>query len=69
MPKDRQKLKFLLFEARLEQDMVDHERSCLAKAAHLSEDNWQIIDLTKQIPGVDVLNGVDAIFIGGTGDY
>jgi len=69
MPKDRQKLKFLLFEARLEQDMVDHELSCLAKAAHLSEDNWQIIDLTKQIPGVDVLNGVDAIFIGGTGDY
>lgn len=69
MSKDRQKLKFLLFEARLEEDMVEHERCCLARAAHLSEQNWTVVDLTKNIPGVDILNGVDAIFIGGTGDY
>ncbi|MBT9588097.1 type 1 glutamine amidotransferase [bacterium] len=69
MPETRQKLKFLLFEARLEQDMVDHELGCLARAAGLPETRWRIVDLTKELPTLDMLNGIDAIFIGGTGDY
>lgn len=69
MPETRQKLKFLLFEARLEQDMVDHERGCLARAAKLPETSWRVIDMTKETPNLAMLEGVDAIFIGGTGDY
>jgi GMP synthase (glutamine-hydrolysing) len=69
MPKDRQKLKFLLLEARLDQEMVDHERGCLARAAGLPETAWSIVDMTKESPRLDMLDGVDGLFIGGTGDY
>ena len=69
MPESRQKLKFVLFEARLDQDMVDHERSCIAKAADLSADQWTIVDMTRQVPDLRMLEGMDGMFIGGTGDY
>jgi len=69
MPEARQKLKFLLFEARLEQDMVEHERGCLARAGKLPEESWTVIDMTRHVPRLDMLNGIDAMFIGGTGDY
>ncbi len=69
MPQTREKLKFLLFATRLDSEMVEHERRCLARAAKLPEGNWDVIDLTKELPSKDILKDVDAIFIGGTGDY
>ena len=69
MLETRQKLKFVLFGARLEQDMIDHELGCLASAAQLPQSQWTLIDVTKEIPNLDMLNGIDALFIGGTGDY
>ena len=65
----REKLKFLLLEARLDPEMVEHERTCLAKAAGLAPEQWKVVDLTRQTPSLDLLDGIDAIFIGGTGDY
>lgn len=69
MSQTRENLKFVLFEARLDTEMVEHERSCLARAAGLSENQWRIVDMTRELPTLSMLDGVDAMFIGGTGDY
>lgn len=69
MPETRHNLKFLLFAARLDSEMVEHERGCLARAARLPETQWEVIDLTREIPPMTIMDDVDAIFIGGTGDY
>ena len=69
MSSQRDQLKFLLLEARLDQDMVEHERSCIARSGHLNPEQFRIIDMVKTPPTLDMLDGIDAIFIGGTGDF
>lgn len=69
MSKDRKDLKFLLLEARLDQEMVNHEHGCLARAGKLPEASWRVVDMTKESPRPELLKDVDGIFIGGTGDY
>lgn len=67
MPKDQ--LKFLLMEARLDPEMVEHELTCLARAGHLRPDQFRIVNLLKTPPTPEMLDGIDAVFFGGTGDY
>lgn len=69
MPKDRHDLRILLVEARLDQRMIDHEHTCLARAGRLALGQFDILDVTKDTVGPEVLQKVDAVFIGGTGDY
>jgi len=69
MSVDRAKLQFLLLEARLDQEMVDHERDCLCRAANLPAANFRVVDMVKTPPTLDMLDGIDAVFIGGTGDF
>jgi GMP synthase (glutamine-hydrolysing) len=69
MSLQRNQLKFVIFEARLDQEMVEHERSCVARAGQLSPDQILVVDLTKVLPTLDMLEGVDCMMIGGTGDY
>jgi len=67
MSKDQ--LKFLLMEARLDPEMVEHEHSCLARAGHLRKEQFHIHNLLESHPTPELLKGVDAVFFGGTGDY
>lgn len=69
MAKDRENLRFLLVNTRLAQKMIDHERGCLARAAGLRLDQIQVLDATKDDLDPSVLDGIDGVFIGGTGDY
>ena len=69
MSKHRNELKFLLLEARLDQDMVEHEKSCLARSGALQPEQFQVVDMVKSLPTLEMLDGVDAVFIGGTGDF
>lgn len=69
MPKQRDELRFLLIECRLDQRMIDHERDCLARAGQLSPEQIEILDLTKQPIEAELLERYDGVFIGGTGDY
>ena len=65
----RSGLKFLLLEARLDPEMIEHEQSCIAKSGLLDQSQLQIVDLTTTEPTAELLDGVDGVFIGGTGDY
>jgi GMP synthase (glutamine-hydrolysing) len=69
MSSKREKLKFVIFEARLDSEMIEHERSCVARAGFLSPEQIQVIDVTKVQPTLSMLDGVDGMLIGGTGDY
>ncbi|CAM9670323.1 unnamed protein product [Phaeothamnion confervicola] len=69
MSESRKKLKFLLLEARLDQEMVEHEKDCLVRSGQLDPDQFVIVDMVKTLPTLDLLDGVDAVFVGGTGDY
>ena len=48
MSKDH--LKFLLMEARLDPEMVEHERTCLAKAGHLRPEQFRIVGSAEADP-------------------
>jgi GMP synthase (glutamine-hydrolysing) len=65
----RSELKFLLLEARLDQEMIEHEQACIAKSGFLESSQLQIVDLTTSEPSPSLLDGIDGVFIGGTGDY
>lgn len=69
MFRTRKNLKILLLEARLDQDMVEHELSCLARSGALRHEQFKVVDMVKAPPTLDLLEGVDAVFIGGTGDF
>lgn len=66
---DRSKFKFLLLEARLDTDMAMHEQSCIAKSGLISKEQLRIIDMTREVPDLSLLEDTDGVFIGGTGDY
>lgn len=67
--RDRQKLRFLLLEARLDPEMREHEQSCLLAAGQLKPEQVQIFNVLEQAPHEGLLNGYDAVVIGGTGDF
>ena len=69
VPDYRSKLKFLLLEARLDQEMVEHEKDCLARSGELDPEQFVVVDIVKTLPTLSLLDGVDAVFVGGTGDY
>mgnify|MGYP002385170444 CR=1 FL=1 len=56
-------------EARLDTDMALHEQSCIAKSGLISKEQLRIIDMTREVPDLTLLEDTDGVFIGGTGDY
>lgn len=67
--REREKLRFLLLEARLDPEMREHEQSCFLSAGHLEPEQVQILNVLEQTPHEGLLAGYDAVVIGGTGDF
>lgn len=67
--RQREHLRFLLLEARLDPEMREHERSCLLAAGHLKPEQVLIHNVLEQAPDESLLSGYDAVVIGGTGDF
>ncbi|MEW6283163.1 MAG: type 1 glutamine amidotransferase [Candidatus Eremiobacterota bacterium] len=67
--RNRDQLRFLLLEARLDPEMREHERSCLVRAGSLRPEQFTIHNVLEEAPSERLLDGYDAVLIGGTGDY
>ena len=65
----RSDLRILLLETRHDQALIEHERSCLARAGKLQADQVVPYDLLKESCDPSILEGYHAVIIGGTGDY
>lgn len=49
--------------------MIDHERTCLIRAGRLSPEQVVPFDMLRATPDPSILEGFDAVIMGGTGDY
>jgi len=66
---NRSDLRILLLETRHDAALIEHERSCLARAARLEVGQFVPYDLLREPCQTSVLEGYHAVVIGGTGDY
>jgi len=64
-------IKVLLLQARNTQDMEQQEQECFLERCRIADHQLDSLNLprTDALPGVDVLDGYDAFFIGGAGEY
>ncbi len=63
-------VRFLLFQARRAGDpMAAHERACFASTLKVELEQVAVWDLLSGSPGDDVLAEVDALLVGGSGDF
>lgn len=63
-------MKILLLQARNADDpILQHEHYCFAKGCHLDPDCFRRVNLAVDAFGVDDVAGVDAVMVGGSGDY
>jgi GMP synthase (glutamine-hydrolysing) len=69
MQKNRRQLRFLLLEARKDPDLIEHERSCLARAGGLEVEQLEPWDVLTRPLDPNLAKGYDAVFMGGTGDF
>jgi len=61
---------FLLLQARMSNDpMRDHEHGCFAAALGVSEDDIAAVDIVRTPPTAEILEGVKAVLIGGSGSF
>ena len=65
----RTKLKFLLLESRLDQKMVENEKDCIVRAGEISPEQLVVVNMVEKPPELHLLDDVDAVIIGGTGDF
>ncbi len=65
-----QKLRYLLLQIRNSDDpMRDHEIGCFARGLGCDRQNIQVHDLISSMPTLEKYRSVDAVLIGGSGDY
>ena len=65
-----QPIQYLLYQIRNQDDpMREHEVECFAEALGCDEEAIHVHDLLSGSPTDDAINSVDAVLIGGSGDY
>ncbi len=62
-------MKILLIQWRLDAEVAEHERDCFIRHAGWDPSKVKCFDACKFVPTVDLLEGIDALVIGGSGDY
>ncbi len=64
------KIRYLLLQARdLDDPMCPQEIGCFARALHCAPEQIRVFDLLNGCPGGSVLDAVDVVLLGGSGDY
>lgn len=62
-------MKILLIQLRDEPVSRDHELSCILEKSALNQEDIVVLDVFQRLPKVEDLQGMDAVIIGGSGDY
>ena len=69
-PLTDQPLRLLLIQARSKPRMVEQEQQCFVERCRAPQEHFRILNVGRgDIPSTSYLEGVDAVFIGGAGQY
>lgn len=62
-------MRILLFQFRLDQNVSDHEFGLIVKYSGRAESDFMRVDATRESLPLSLLDGADALILGGSGDY
>jgi len=62
-------MNILLIQWRLDKVVADHERDCFMRHAGWDPSKVKSFDACKQVPTLELLENIDALVVGGSGDF